>query len=76
MQPVTDKNYLTTEAQRRAIEKYRNSEANKEAIREYDRVYKTYMYAMSQDFREAKKQKAREYYYKKKEAKAKANEPN
>jgi hypothetical protein len=76
MEPVNNKNYLTTEAQRRAIEKYRNSDAHKQSIREYDRAYKTYMYAMSQEFREAKKQKAREYYYKKKEAKAKANEPD
>jgi len=61
-----EKTYLTTPAQRRASDRYRNSDVNREAIKEYDRVYKTYMYHMSEDFREMKKQQAREYYYKQK----------
>ena len=68
------KSYNTTEAQRRASTKYRNNDINREAIKEYDRAYKTYMYAMSEEFREQKKQKAREYYYKKKQEKALANQ--
>jgi hypothetical protein len=61
-----EKTYLTSPAQRRASDRYRNSDVNREAIKEYDRVYKTYMYHMSEDFREMKKQQAREYYYKQK----------
>lgn len=64
--------YLTSPAQRSASYRYRNSDINKEAIKEYDRVYKTYMYHMSEDFREMKKQQAREYYYKQKAKKEQA----
>lgn len=67
-----EKTYLTSPAQRRASDKYRNSELNRDAIKEYDKVYKLYMYAMSEDFREMKKQKAREYYWEKKTKKAQA----
>lgn len=76
METVATKNYRTTQAQRKASDKYRNNEEHKEAIREYDRVYKTYMYAMSEEFRELKKQKAREYYHKKKAEKDKSNVAN
>jgi len=64
--------YRSTEAQRRATNKYRNNPDNKALIYEYDKAYKTILYNTCEEYREIKKAKAREYYYKKKAEKAMA----